>query len=83
MTDNPVPYIISLYYLQTVVNRIEHPALVIDQQYRVIMTNPKLMGIARKINDGRPFLYCYEITHNLSKPCSGKLNPCPVLSVLK
>ncbi len=83
MTDNPAPYINSPDYLQTVVNHIEHPTLVIDPQYRVIMTNLKLLGIARKINAGRPFLYCYEITHNLSKPCSGKSNPCPLQKVLQ
>lgn len=83
MTENPAPYINSPDYLQTVVNHIEHPTLVIDQQYRVIMTNHKLLGIARKINTGRPSQYCYEITHNLSKPCSGKSNPCPLQKVLQ
>ncbi|MBI5664097.1 MAG: diguanylate cyclase [Nitrospirae bacterium] len=83
MTDKPAPYIDSSDYLQAIVNHNEHPTLIIDTQYRVIMTNHKLLGIARKINTGSPSMHCYEITHNLSKPCSGKSNPCPLQKVLQ
>jgi len=54
MTDNPVPYMNSPDPLQTVINHLEHPTLVIDRKYRVIMSNHKLLGIARKINAGKP-----------------------------
>jgi len=83
MTDNPLPHGSFPGYLQSVVNHIEHPTLVIDRNYRVIMTNHKLLGIATKINADRTFQYCYEITHNLSRPCSGKANPCPLQKVLQ
>lgn len=83
MKENSALYTNSPDYLQTVINHIDQPTLVIDRKYRVLMTNDKLQGIAAKINTGSSSRYCYEITHNLSRPCSGRSNPCPLQKVLQ
>ncbi|MEW6601757.1 MAG: hypothetical protein AB1499_12370, partial [Nitrospirota bacterium] len=83
MTDKLVPYINSPDCLQSLVNHIEHPTLVIDMKYQVLMTNHKLPGTSGDTGTGSPFPHCYKFTRNLSKPCSGKSNPCPMQKVLK
>jgi diguanylate cyclase (GGDEF)-like protein/PAS domain S-box-containing protein len=78
--DSPLPYATS-DYLQTVINHIEDPTIIVDREYRLILTNQKMNAIAGKINPDKPFPYCYEVIHNRNKPCSGKSTPCPLKKV--
>ncbi len=40
----------------------------------------KRLGLEREDAIGK---YCYEISHNQDKPCSGENHPCPLLTTLK
>jgi diguanylate cyclase (GGDEF)-like protein/PAS domain S-box-containing protein len=82
-TDNPLPYSDLPDYIQTVVNHIEDPTIVIDTNYHVIFTNQN--HVARNFNNAsdKAFHFCHEIIHNRSKPCSGKSRPCPLNEVIK
>ena len=69
-------------YLKTVLNHIEYPTVIIDRNFHVVLANQKLHDMTANLNPDRSKRYCYEMTHNLSKPCSGKASPCPLKKVL-
>ncbi len=68
--------------LQTIVNHIEHPTIILDPEYRVILTNEKLLHMSLKAASGQTSGPCYELTHDRDKPCSGKTTRCPLKKVL-
>lgn len=70
-------------YLQAVINHSEHPTVTIDTEYRIVLSNNKLLDISTRLNADKPYEYCFEIFHNRSRPCSGKDNPCPLHQVIK
>lgn len=61
---------------------IQEDVLIIGSDYRVLDINETLLatlGLERKEAVGR---YCYEITHRLTKPCSGEDHKCPLKETL-
>jgi len=69
--------------LQTLVNHIEYPTIIIDREYRVVLQNQKLLTMNGVLNPVKSYKYCYEITHDRNKPCNGKATPCPLRKVLE
>lgn len=69
--------------LQTLVNHIEYPTIIIDREYRVVLRNSRLLTGEGSLQPDRPYQFCYEINHGRSNPCSGKATPCPLKKVLE
>ncbi|MCW8906171.1 MAG: EAL domain-containing protein [Sedimenticola sp.] len=69
-------------FLQSVIDGVIDPIMVIGEDYRVIMMN-------RSARDNVPAQfralsthYCYQVSHNRDTPCSGNEHPCPLKQVL-
>ncbi len=57
---------------------IQEDVMIIGSDYRILDINDTLLkklGLKRKEAVGR---YCYEITHRLTRPCSGEDHKCPL-----
>jgi two-component system NtrC family sensor kinase len=62
---------------------IQEDVMIIGSDYRILDINETLLkklGLERKDAVGR---YCYEITHRLTRPCSGEDHRCPLEETLK
>jgi PAS domain S-box-containing protein len=62
---------------------IQEDVMIIGSDYRILDINETLLkklGLQRKEAVGR---YCYEITHRLTRPCSGEDHKCPLADTLK
>ncbi len=65
------------YFLSTVINSLPFSFIVINSKtYEVELANAE--AIRRSTG---PYTHCYELTHNLTHPCSGKDHSCPLLKV--
>jgi len=61
---------------------IQEDVMIIGSDYLILDINETLLnkfGLERKEAVGR---YCYEITHRLTKPCSGEDHKCPLKETL-
>jgi PAS domain S-box-containing protein len=68
-------------FLQSIIDGVAHPIMVIDADYRVKMMN----RAAREFSYGgiassEP-VYCYQVSHQCEAPCSGSEHPCPMEQV--
>lgn len=64
-------------FLQQVINSLEHPFYVIDTAtYKIELAN-SFMGRSGY----QPEITCHALTHQNSKPCNDKLDPCPLAQV--
>ncbi len=72
------------HYLQTIIDGVEDPIMVIREDYTIELMNSSL---EQKINTDwvadveNP--KCYEISHHRSTPCDGDEHPCPLKKVLQ
>jgi len=71
-------------FLQTIINGISDPVMVINQDYSVNIMNKTV----QKTLEGRTFMdpaspKCYEISHYRDTPCEGVDDPCPLKDVLE
>ncbi|MCP3849810.1 MAG: diguanylate cyclase [Gammaproteobacteria bacterium] len=72
-------------YIQTVLNTIADPTLVINvSDYKIQFSNQA----ANKIYLGNPkhevnAMTCYQLSHKTNQPCLGNDDPCPILEVKK
>lgn len=66
-------------FIQTAVNAVTHPFLVIDVKTKEIILKNKA---ASKFSDRRKSK-CYNITHNRNSPCDGLSHPCPINEIIK
>lgn len=61
-------------FLQSIIDGVADPIMVIEKDYKV-----KLMNHAAKVISGEnTSLPCHEISHNSPTPCSIKEHPCPM-----
>ncbi len=70
-------------FVQTVVDAIADPTLVIDvESYEVVLANKAAQQLY--IGDGelRP-MACYQMSHARGTPCDGKDDPCPIIEILE
>lgn len=71
-------------YLQSVIDGINDPVMVIQEDYTVSLMN----AAAEKLMDKKYITdienpKCYEISHHHSAPCDSKNHPCPLRDVLE
>lgn len=62
---------------------IQEEVMVIDPGFHIEDINNTMLeklGIKKEDAIGK---FCYEISHNRDKPCSGKNHPCPLITTLK
>jgi diguanylate cyclase (GGDEF)-like protein/PAS domain S-box-containing protein len=69
-------------YIQTIIDCLDDPTVIIDRDYRVLFVNRKMKDAAKFINFDKPVLHCYEVLRESSRPCCGKTKPCPMSNVL-
>ncbi len=70
-------------YLQSIIDNIADPILVIDRDYHIILANRKTREIAGGSDSVRTGLFCYQVSHHKETPCAGKNEPCPLKKILK
>jgi nucleoside-diphosphate-sugar epimerase len=76
------PILSKRHFLQSVIDSIEESIIVIDRDYRVRMMNRHAHDLHVGIEPVFGPLHCYELTHHLDRPCSGKEHPCPLKQVM-
>jgi len=65
-------------FLQSVINGVAEPIMVIDKNYRVKLMNQAARGGIYEVPDN---LCCYQISHHSDKPCINSEHPCPLEEV--
>ncbi|OHD63962.1 MAG: hypothetical protein A2176_15185 [Spirochaetes bacterium RBG_13_51_14] len=64
----------SYLFLQTIMDSVEDAVLVINNDYRIELMNRSARG--RFQSDGEQHTFCFQATHNSSRPCGGNDHPC-------
>ncbi|MES9963987.1 MAG: diguanylate cyclase [Candidatus Sedimenticola sp. 20ELBAFRAG] len=68
--------------LQTVVDTIADPTLVIDaENYQLIMANDSALKTYLKAGDLSRLTTCHELSHKSPTPCEGSDDPCPIRKI--
>ncbi len=71
-------------YLQSIIDGIDDPIMVIKEDYTVELMNNTLRESTQHITIADPSSpKCYEISHHRSTPCDGFEHPCPLRDVLE
>ncbi len=71
-------------YLQSIINGVEDPIMVIGEDYTVhLMNNAVRQNMDKCIIADMDHPKCYEISHYRSTPCDGSDHPCPLLEVME
>ncbi|RLA76362.1 MAG: hypothetical protein DRG30_03030, partial [Epsilonproteobacteria bacterium] len=71
-------------YLQTIIDGIEDPIMVIREDYSIEVMNTVLHQEVDKYQLADPkHPKCYEISHHRSAPCDGDEHPCPLKKVME
>jgi hypothetical protein len=73
----------SRSYVQTVIDSIDDPTVILDRDYRVLFMNKRMKETSAWADFSKPVLFCYEVFQDSTKPCCGKSRPCPLSSVVK
>ena len=71
-------------YLQTIVDGVDDPIMVIKKDYTIETMNSALRKSIKDLkvaDQANP--KCYEVSHHRSTPCDGLEHPCPLRDVLK
>ena len=69
-------------FLQTVIDGIPEPLLVIDRDYRVVLANRTTRELAGGKDPVSSCLTCYQVSHARQSPCQGAEHPCPLEEVI-
>ncbi|MBI5017504.1 MAG: PAS domain S-box protein [Deltaproteobacteria bacterium] len=69
-------------YLDTVLNTIPSPVLVIDRNHRVTLANRAARERGACGDPATGGVLCHELSHGAAAPCQGAHNPCPLQLVL-
>lgn len=67
----------QLIFLQSIIDSVPDPIMVISPDYRV-----KLMNIRAKKDLSDAAAFCFQVSHKTDSPCSDKGHPCPLREVL-
>ncbi len=71
-------------YLQSIINGIEDPLMVIGEDYTIsLMNNAISKSIDEKFIADVKRPKCYEVSHRRSSPCEGEKTPCPLKYVFE
>ena len=70
-------------YLQSIINGIDDPIMVIKEDYTIELMNSVLSATMKDMHIADiEHPKCYEISHHRSAPCDGFEHPCPLKEVL-
>lgn|GEM_PF-2082189 len=69
-------------YLNRIINGMLDPLLVIDKDYKVLDVNQCFVETYNSSREKVIGKHCFEVTHGLDSPCSGKNHICPLQLVL-
>jgi diguanylate cyclase (GGDEF)-like protein/PAS domain S-box-containing protein len=70
-------------FLQTLVNTIGDPIMVIDpSNYRIVLANKASENLYDGENPSASSLTCYQLSHRRDEPCAAPDEPCPVRQIL-
>ena len=70
-------------YLQSIIDGVNDPIMVINEDYSVDLMNSILRKELKNVNIAdSEHPKCYEISHNRSTPCDGVDHPCPLKDVM-
>jgi PAS domain S-box-containing protein len=67
-------------FLQTVIDAFPDIMLVIDRDYRILLSNSAARRLAGGV-DPAACMTCHKLSHRLDLPCEGTSEPCPLRSV--
>jgi PAS domain S-box-containing protein len=71
-------------FLQTVIDAIPDPILVIERDYRVTMANRATRELSGRLDMVSECLPCYAVSHHRDSPCADdQCHPCPLQEILK
>lgn len=71
-------------FLQSVIDGVKDPILVIGTDYRVKLMNHAVQNNLRsELIEDPASPKCYEVSHHRSSPCSGEEHPCPLAEVMQ
>lgn len=69
-------------YLQTVIDGIADPILVIDRQFQIVLANRAVRRRAGGIDPVSMHLTCHQVSHHSAVPCVDHGETCPLAQVL-
>ena len=68
-------------FLQTVIDGVADPILVISTDYRLLMINQAAAETLPDTELARKCIHCHELLHHSFRPCGGEDHPCPLEQV--
>jgi diguanylate cyclase (GGDEF)-like protein/PAS domain S-box-containing protein len=70
-------------FLQTVINGVEDPIMVIDRDYSIrLMNEAARNSLDPRFVSDTEHPKCYELSHHRREPCQGTDHPCPMQQVI-
>jgi len=70
-------------FLQTIINGVTDPVMVIGLDYRILLMNRAAAEHIKDRPDRTSCLHCHQVSHHSQHPCSGLDHPCPLEEVRK
>ncbi len=70
-------------FMQTVIDGLPEPMMVVNRDYTIAMTNRATREITKGKDPVAAGLKCYQIFHKLDTPCGCDKHPCPMQEVIK
>lgn len=72
------------HFLQTIIDGINDPVLVIKDDYTILLMNESAkVNIDESIVSDMEYPKCYEVSHHIQTPCDINAHPCPLNEVIK
>ncbi|KKK54672.1 hypothetical protein LCGC14_3082340, partial [marine sediment metagenome] len=69
-------------HLESVVDAIPDPFLVIDRKHRIVLANKVGRDLAGGVDPVAEGMRCYQLLHYRDSPCEGADDPCPLQEVV-
>jgi signal transduction histidine kinase len=73
----------SRAFLQSIIDAVPESIVVIDREYRVVLTNRSARVAAGGRDPDSACIKCHELSHRRSTPCEGREDPCPLREVIR
>jgi PAS domain S-box-containing protein len=72
----------SQAFLQTIIDAIPDPMLVVGRDYRILLANRVAREMAGDVDPVSNCRTCYQISHHREAPCDSPVEPCPLKQVI-
>jgi PAS domain S-box-containing protein len=73
----------SCNFLQTVIDAIPDPIMVIQRDYHIILANRAARELSGKIDIASQCLPCFQVSHHRDSPCVDESHPCPLEETIR